>query len=372
MAVNTSLIDELICEEESATLDFKNKQYLFDGANDNEKSELLKDILAFTNAWRRTDAYILIGIEEVKGKKCNVKGINNHIDDSKLQQFVNSKTQRPIHFSYQAMTYNGKQIGIIHIPCQERPIYLKKDYGKLKKRIVYIRRGSSTSEAEPDEIAKMQRHDEGIEKNPLLQEFKNESEKARKIVLERPELWEYRLTEELLRSKLEPIKEDFEALNDGLIYRKLNKVSGKEFMDWVETSMLDLSNLCGMIAQIMNKELALSWGKPGEEGDSLAIKRAIDRMIDCCKELFGWEENRISILPPEAFQKLAKIMNNWTSVVFVQVSNLQQELSKLLSKPNLKGSYDITLTFESPENINDWHKELKRLNKNPKKWMDDF
>lgn len=72
MAVKTFLIDELIYEEESATLDFKSKQYLFDGANDYEKSELLKDILAFANAWRRTDAYILIGIEEVKGEKSNI------------------------------------------------------------------------------------------------------------------------------------------------------------------------------------------------------------------------------------------------------------------------------------------------------------
>lgn len=270
------------------------------------------------------------------------------------------------------MTYNDKQIGVIHIPCQERPIYLKKDYGKLKKRIVYIRRGSSTSEAEPDEIAKMQKHDEGIEDNPLLQEFKNESKKARKIVLERPELWEYHLTEELLRSKLEPIKKDFEALNNSLVYRRSKKVSGQEFMDWAETSMFDLSNLCSIIAQIMNKELAVSWGKPGEEGDYLAIKRAVDRMIDCCKELFRWEENRISILPPEAFQKLAKMMENWTSVIFVQVLNLQQQLSKLLSTPNLKGTYNITLTFEAPENIDDVCKEFDRLSENPKEWIDDF
>ena len=372
MTIKNGIIQNLIYEEESATLDFKREQYLFNRTDDYKKSELLKDILAFANAWRRTDAYILIGIEEIKGKKNNIIGISKHLDDAKLQQFVNSETQRPVYFSYQAMTYNSKQIGVIHIPCQERPIYLKKDYGKLKKGVVYIRRGSSTSEAEPDEIAKMQRHDEGIEENPLLQEFKNESKKARRIVLERPELWEYRLTEELLRSKLDPIKKDFEALNDGLIYRKSKKVSGKEFMDWVETSMLDLSNLCSMIAQIMNKELVFSWGKPGEEGDSLAIKRAVDRMIDCCEELFKWEENRISIRPPRAFQKLAKIMNNWTSVIFVQVSNLQQELSELLSKPDLKGTYNITLTFEAPENIDDACKEIERLGKNPEEWMDDF
>ncbi len=372
MALKASLIDELIYEEESATLDFKSKQYLFDGANDHQKSELLKDVLAFANAWRRIDAYILIGIEEVKGGQGNVIGVSGHIDDAKLQQFVNSKTQRPIHFSYQAMTYSEKQIGVIHIPCQERPIYLKTVYGKLKKGIVYIRRGSSTSEAEPDEIAKMHRHDESVEENPLLQAFKNESEKARQLVLERPKLWEYRLTEELLSSKLEPIKKNFEDISKGLVYKKSKKVSGKEFISWASAAREDLLNLCHVISQIMNKELTLSWGELGEEGDHLAIKRAVDRMVDCCKELLRWEENRISILPPEAFQKLAKMMNNWTSVLFVQILNLQQELNKLNSTPNLEGVYTIELIFEAPENIDDWHKESDRLLKNPKKWMDDY
>lgn len=47
------------------------------------------------------------------------------------------------------------QIGIIQIALQDRPIFLKHSFGKLKEREVYIRRGSSTDVADPDEIAKM-------------------------------------------------------------------------------------------------------------------------------------------------------------------------------------------------------------------------
>lgn len=149
------MIEELLYEEESSTLDFKQEQYAFINANDYQKSELLKDILAFANAWRRNDAYILIGIEEVKGGRSNVLGIENDLDDANLQQFVNYKTQRPIHFEYKNAQIDGKKIGLIKIPINERPIYLNKDYGNLKKHIVYIRRGSSTDIATPDEIAKM-------------------------------------------------------------------------------------------------------------------------------------------------------------------------------------------------------------------------
>jgi hypothetical protein len=153
--MNTDFIEELLNEDESTSLDFKREQYPFVGASAEEKSELLKDILAFGNAWRRTDAYILIGVEEVKGGRSKVVGIVDHLDEASLQQFVNGKTNRPIDFSYHALLFEGKQLGIIQIPLQERPFFLERKYGKLSANVVYIRRGSSTDCANPDEIAKM-------------------------------------------------------------------------------------------------------------------------------------------------------------------------------------------------------------------------
>lgn len=154
--MNEEQFEALLFEEESTTLDFKESQYRFAGEDDAIKSEVLKDILSFANAWRRTDAYILRGVKEVRGGRSEVTGVESHLNDHELQQFVNSKTQRPVAFSYRAFaTGEGKQIGIIHIPPQDRPLYLKKDFGKLKARTVYVRRGSATEVAEPDEISKM-------------------------------------------------------------------------------------------------------------------------------------------------------------------------------------------------------------------------
>lgn len=153
--MNDKLIEELLNEDESSSLDFKRDQYPFDKATDDQKSEIIKDIIAFANAWKRTDAYILIGIEEVKGGRSKIVGVQNHLNESNLQQLVNSKTKFPVNFSYQAYQFDGVQIGIITIPVQQRPIYLIKNFGKLIKEVVYIRRGSSTVEAKPDEIAKM-------------------------------------------------------------------------------------------------------------------------------------------------------------------------------------------------------------------------
>jgi len=153
--MTTEELEALLFEDESTTLDFKREQYRFENEPDATKSELLKDILAFANAWRRTDAYILIGIEEVKGSRSHVIGVSRHLDDASLQQFVNTKLQRPLEFSYQVALLEKKEIGILHIPVQERPFYLQRSFGKLSPLTVYVRRGSSTAKADPDEIAKM-------------------------------------------------------------------------------------------------------------------------------------------------------------------------------------------------------------------------
>ena len=155
MSLTPALFEQLLHQEEGTALDFKREQYAFEKAPADVKSELLKDILAFANTQRNSSAYILIGVEEVKGGRSKVVGVETHLDDAKLQQFVNSKTQPPVDFAYFPFCTEGVEVGIIEIPVQKRPIYPKRTFGKLEENRVYIRRGSSTMTATPPEIIQM-------------------------------------------------------------------------------------------------------------------------------------------------------------------------------------------------------------------------
>ena len=154
MSFNLQILENLLHQPEGPALDFKQTQYRFVNANDTEKSELLKDILALANSWRLTTAYILIGVLEVPGSRSKVLGLKDHLDDAILHQFVNSKTQRPVRFSHQQFLAEGVEIDVIQIPVQDRPLFLTKRYGKLLANEVKVRDGSSTRNATPDEIAK--------------------------------------------------------------------------------------------------------------------------------------------------------------------------------------------------------------------------
>ena len=153
--MNNEIFNRWQYESESDSLDFKRDQYKFIGASSDEKSELLKDILAMANSWRRADGYIILGIKENPEKPNILYGITDHLDDATIQQFVKNKVNRVCQFEYKTYTKDNLTYGIFKIPIQKRPIFLKQNYGKLKANTVYVRRGSSTDEAKPDEISQM-------------------------------------------------------------------------------------------------------------------------------------------------------------------------------------------------------------------------
>jgi hypothetical protein len=149
-------IERLLYSGESEVLDFKRDQYPL--TDKNKKSELIKDIVAFANSWRTTDAYILIGVDEIKvAGRSTVVGITTHLQDSDIQQLVNSKTNRKVSFLYEPMSFKGLEIGVIKIPVQERPTVLTANFGGLLKETVYVRRGSSTDTAGATELLNMTR-----------------------------------------------------------------------------------------------------------------------------------------------------------------------------------------------------------------------
>lgn len=151
------LLEQLRYKGEGSDLDYKAERYPFSGATDEQKSELLKDILALANAHRDGPAYILIGFKEAPPNPAEVVGLpaDGAIDDARLQQFINEKLETKLIFKYEERLFDGKHVAVISIPKQQRPFYLKKDYGRLTKETVYVRRGSSTGIATIREITTM-------------------------------------------------------------------------------------------------------------------------------------------------------------------------------------------------------------------------
>ena len=110
------------------------------------------------NATREGTAWILLGFKERSPEPAELVGLTPEgvIDDSRLQEFINAKVEPKLTFNYEERMFEGKHIAILGIPKQEgRPFFIRKDYGVVKREVVYIRRGSATGTADPREIALM-------------------------------------------------------------------------------------------------------------------------------------------------------------------------------------------------------------------------
>jgi hypothetical protein len=144
------LLEALLQSDEIRKIDFKRDQYRLD--SEFLKSKFVKDILCMANA-PGGDGYIVLGVKSEKGKPRKVIGISSHHDSADLAEIVNGVVEAPIQFEYHAIKYKGRECAIIHIPSSiGRPHWSKRDFGILKKHVLYTRRASGNTEASIEEI----------------------------------------------------------------------------------------------------------------------------------------------------------------------------------------------------------------------------
>lgn len=146
------LFESLLKTAEIKKVDFKGSQYRLD--TDILKSEFVKDILCMANA-PGGDGYIVLGVS-AQGEQREVVGISTHHDGASLEELVASVIEEPIHFEYFPVVYKGTSCALLHIPSSSaRPHWPKKDFGKLRKHVLYTRRSSGNREASLSEIREM-------------------------------------------------------------------------------------------------------------------------------------------------------------------------------------------------------------------------
>jgi Putative DNA-binding domain len=328
MTASSPLIESLLYQSEGTALDFKRDQYPFlNGATDDQKSELLKDILAFANSFRQTDAYIIIGVKESNGDR-EVFHIedDDHFDDAKLQQFVNGKTNRPVEIAYEVHHYEGKDLGVIRIAKQERPIYSKKNYGnKVKQDVVYYRLGSSTAIANPDDIAKMGRDNiqSVLPPNIKLQfaDLENHQELGTEIKLH---------SRAFAKSSCLP---NF-CINDpyGLRYPTVNENYWREKEEYIR-----INNLCRSVGMVIyNQSSVLAEAVKVEiKVDSLDGIYITDKLPETPNE----QTFPMHFRTPKSMISIKNYINHW--VVTIEFGSVQPKSSKWLENPFYIGSENL-------------------------------
>jgi hypothetical protein len=192
----------------------------------------------------------------------------------------------------------------------------------------------------------------------------NESPKAQQLAREKPKFWEYRLTAELLESKLAEVRRQMDRQNKGLAHIPERPIGGLEFFSWNAAKFRDLISL----AQAFQKQMPIiqeSWGPPGKPGDIQKIKQSVDDLVQLCNQLVDWEKDLRATVPPEPARRVKQTMNGWTEYMLKEIERLPVELLKPLNEPHERGTVvEILLTFKTPP-FDEYQAELEALQSSP-------
>src|ERR1044072_2306443 len=160
--------------------------------------------------------------------------------------------------------------------------------------------------------------------NALIQE----SPRAQNLAIERPLAWEYLLTIELIKPKLQQTRRKYEEVCAGLVHTRTRMVSGKDFARIIREKMSDLESWTNVLKAWGEVDLPTAWGAPGEPGDPVEIKRAVDRFIVAANELVEWETEIVFLRPPEMFETVKGLMRGLTSHLFQEMERFVQLLGE--------------------------------------------
>ena len=202
-----------------------------------------------------------------------------------------------------------------------------------------------------------------------IPEFAAETPRARQLALDRPQLWEYRLSEELLRSKLSDLRQQYKDFDRGLLFRPIKPMSTVEYMGGMTSKFGDVVRIVNTLEPGM-KDLLEAWGKPGEPGDSKAILRAVNRMVAACRMLLELELEVESWGPPSTLKTLGEAMKGLSLTVLQEMEKLPIEMAKA-TEGEWTGTREVEIMIRIPpppqiERMQAVLKELKEKNVLPR------
>ena len=135
-----SIADLARHEPEHSARDFKRIQY-----SPEKHEDLLTDLMALANAHVAGNRHIIVGVIPMPGGPNDLRGIDASVvtDDAVHQKLARDNIEPEIGFSYSAERVGDVMLGVFRLfRCDDRPYTMRKDYGKLRRGMGYIRKGT--------------------------------------------------------------------------------------------------------------------------------------------------------------------------------------------------------------------------------------
>jgi hypothetical protein len=110
-----------------------------------------------------------------------------------------------------------------------------------------------------------------------------------------------------------------------------------------------------VLGGLLNTELTISLGPPGQPGDELAILNVCNLLVDACARVLNWEESiRFSLLP-DGLERVKGFLVGVGGRNIEKIFEIPGWMSQLMSEENLFGTYSFNVVFDFPD---DWQASM--------------
>ena len=171
---------------------------------------------------------------------------------------------------------------------------------------------------------------------------------ARQIIIDKPYGWEYRLTAELLRSKLTPVLSRGHALARGLYTKPVTRLSEQSAIGWLQDRIAEIRHLIQVLAELIYTELQKSWETARRLDSPEVILQTCCLLEEACQRLLSWEESvRFTILPNE-YKPIGALFAGIGNRFLDRIGTIPEELGKIFTENKPSGTFNITIALDFP------------------------
>jgi hypothetical protein len=181
-----------------------------------------------------------------------------------------------------------------------------------------------------------------------LEEFGKLSYLAERIITEKPNSWEYRLTGEMLRFEIAPIARRWSSLKRGSYVRPHEIVKGIEFREWSSVRLAEAVQLAAAFNEIVNVDFKRSWGDDGVAGNDLEIVETCRLYSELCAMALRWEEAVRFTSVDDVFVQARDAFSGAAGSMIDEAVRAIEYFADVFRNPK-PGRYSLTLDVKLPE-----------------------
>jgi hypothetical protein len=202
----------------------------------------------------------------------------------------------------------------------------------------------------------------------ILDDFKEYPPIIKRIILDKPDGWEWRLTAELMRFFNNPLFRKLKDLKEGLYLKCVTTIDSDKAFAWIQDRLEEMSRIATPASGLLDR-LTQSWGKPGEPGDIKEIHHVTKLIRDYLEHVILFEEKIHFVNVPEDYQRLVSLLKDLIGSQVVKLSSIPSDLDEIVTlaleykdKNNESKEIYKQYVFELPQNWEKgFNKELKNL-----------